>query len=69
MESQDPEAALVFAGGECVVASVADAAPYAGVLIVRRHEIEPELAGGAVSDETLDTVARCLDNRARDLGA
>lgn len=69
-ESQDPDAALVFTNGECAVVSLGEAAdPDAGVLIARRREIEAELSGIAVSRERLDTVAHCLDNRARDLGA
>lgn len=68
--SPDPDAALVFTHGGCVVVHVgADAVPDEGVLIVRRHEIEHEVAGGAVPDERLDAVAHRLDNMARDIGA
>ncbi|TDC84032.1 hypothetical protein [Actinomadura sp. 7K507] len=68
-KSPDPEAALVFANGECVIVSVGSAVPDAGVLIARRHEIEAELFGGAVSEDRLNAIAHRLDNRARDLGA
>lgn len=69
-ESPDPEAALVFTNGDCVVVSLGKAAvPAAGVLIARRHEIEAELSGSPASPERLDAVAHRLDNRARDMGA
>lgn len=67
-ESQDPEAALVCTNGECVVVSLGAAAPATGVLIARRHEIEAELSGSAVSQERLDALAHRLDRRAKDMG-
>jgi hypothetical protein len=69
VQSQDPDAALVFTGGDCVVVSVGETVePETGVLIVRRREIAG-VCGEPVGEDRLRVLAHCLDNRARDLGA
>jgi hypothetical protein len=71
VQSHDPNAALVFAGGDCVIVSLEETAePDAGVLIIRRREIiAADVSGGTLREEKLRALADCLDNRARDLGA
>jgi hypothetical protein len=71
VQSHDPNAALVFAGGDCVIVSLEETTePDAGVLIVRRREIiAADVSGGTLREEKLRALAHCLDNRARDLGA
>jgi hypothetical protein len=71
VQSHDPDAALVFTGGDCVIVSLEETAePHAGVLIVRRREvITADVSGGTLREEKLRALAQCLDNRARDLGA
>lgn len=67
MRSPDPDAALVFVKGRCLVVSLAeDATPGAGVLIARRREITTE-PPEALSGARLHAIACCLDNRARDM--
>jgi hypothetical protein len=68
-QSHDPDAALVFVGGDCVIVSLAETAePDTGVLIVRRREvIAADVSGGTLREDQLRALAHCLDNRARDL--
>jgi hypothetical protein len=71
VQSRDPNAALVFAGGDCIIVSLEETAePDAGVLIVRRREvIAADVSGGTLREDKLRVLAHCLDNRVRDLGA
>ena len=72
VRSHDPDAALVFARGDCVIVSLEETVePDAGVLIVRRREIiaAADVSGGTLQEEELRALAHCLDNRTRDLGA
>jgi hypothetical protein len=63
MASDDPDAALVYRRGSCVVSSAGEAD---GVVIARRRDIAAE--SGQLSDEELEKLAVTLDNVARDLG-
>lgn len=70
VESSDPDAALVYKHGSCLVVSGGSADnPDAGLLVTRRRDITATLSGDAVTDEQLDAVAHRLDNTVRDLGA
>ncbi|NRQ40152.1 hypothetical protein HII36_51265 [Nonomuraea sp. NN258] len=70
LESEHPDATLVFVRGDCVVmraAEIDDA--HRGLIIARRDEIAGHLPAGPVTDQTLDDLAHRLDNVVRDLGA
>lgn len=69
VDSADPDAALVFTRGSCVVLpAVAAVREGAGLLVVRRRDFAAYLPAGAVTEERLDVLTGCLDNAVRDLG-
>lgn len=70
VESRDPDVALVFTRGTCVVmpGQAADRSG-AGLLIARRRDLARSLPSAAVTEEQLDVLTQCLDNAVRDLGA
>ncbi|MGW4801536.1 hypothetical protein ACWEPC_54880 [Nonomuraea sp. NPDC004297] len=70
LDSQHPDATLVFVRGDCVVmpASEVDDA-HRGLVIARRDEVLAQLPEGARTDRMLDDLAVRLDNIVRDLGA
>ncbi|GAA2900961.1 hypothetical protein [Nonomuraea rubra] len=70
LNSQHPDATLVFVLGDCVVlpaAEVDDA--HKGLVIARRDEVMAQLPDDAPTDQMLDDLAVRLDNIVRDLGA
>lgn len=70
LRSPDPDTALVFVRGECVVLAegeIDDA--HRGLVVVRRRDLESLLGGGELTDRRLDELANRLDNVVRDLGA
>ncbi|GAA4915426.1 phosphoenolpyruvate carboxylase [Nonomuraea thailandensis] len=70
LNSQHPDATLVFVRGDCVVlpaAEVDDA--HKGLVIARRDEVMAQLPDDAPTDQMLDDLAVRLDNIVRDLGA
>jgi hypothetical protein len=82
IESADPDVALVFVRGECVIRSLVEiereieerAAAGGGtahrtLVIVRREDIPGLLSGQPMTEEWIASLANCLDNVARDLGA
>ncbi|PZG23094.1 hypothetical protein [Nonomuraea aridisoli] len=69
LESDDPDATLVFVRGDCVVlpgGEVDDA--HKGLVIARRDDMLPHVPDGAPTDQVLDDLAHRLDNVVRDLG-
>ncbi|MFB4276706.1 MULTISPECIES: hypothetical protein [unclassified Nonomuraea] len=70
LDSQQPDATLVFVRGECVVmpATEVDDA-HKGLVIARRDEVLAQLPDDAPTDQALDGLAHRLDNIVRDLGA
>ena len=64
--SSDPDAALVYRRGSCVVGSAGEAGSLGGVIITRRCDIPAQ--GGQMTDDELEKLAVILDNMARDLG-
>jgi hypothetical protein len=82
IESPDPDVAVVFVRGECVIRPLVEiereieerAAAGGGtsrlpLVIVRREDIPGVLSGQPVTEERIASLAHCLDNVARDLGA
>ncbi|GAA1265082.1 hypothetical protein Psi02_63390 [Planotetraspora silvatica] len=85
IESPDPDVALVFVRGECVIRSLGEieremreieegvqaegVKPHRTLVIVRREDIPGVLSGQPVTEERIASLAHCLDNVARDLGA
>ncbi|GII31119.1 hypothetical protein [Planotetraspora mira] len=82
IESPDPDVALVFVRGECVIRSLGEiereieegsraegVKPHRTLVIVRREDIPGVLSGRPVTEERIASLAHCLDNVARDLGA
>jgi hypothetical protein len=70
LESPDPDTALVFVRGDCVLLSedeIDDA--HRGLVVARRRDLDTLLGGGGLTDQRLDEVATRLDNVVRDLGA
>jgi len=70
LESPNPDTALVFVRGDCVLLAeeeIDDA--HRGLVVVRRRDLDSLLGGGELTDERLDEVANRLDNVVRDLGA
>ena len=63
--SSDPDAALVFSRGSCVVRSGGEAGSPGGVLIARRRDIPAQ--GGPMTEEQLERLTLTLDNMARDM--
>ena len=64
--SSDPDAALVYRRGSCVVGSADEAGDPGGVIIARRRDIPAQ--DGQMTDDELEKLAVTLDNIARDLG-
>ncbi|MCT9935231.1 hypothetical protein N5079_34020 [Planotetraspora sp. A-T 1434] len=70
LESADPDVALVYVRGECVVLPVDQIDDrHQAMVIMRRADVREIRAGGPVTEEQVQSLARCLDNVARDLGA
>ncbi|MEV1167695.1 hypothetical protein [Nonomuraea sp. NPDC049784] len=69
LQSEHPDATLVYVRGECVVlpANEVDDA-HKMLVIARRDEIAARLPEGELSDQALEDLAIRLDNVARDLG-
>ena len=63
--SGDPDAALVFSRGSCVVRSGEEAGSSGGVVIARRRDIPAQR--GQMTEEQLEKLALALDNMARDM--
>ncbi|MFI9839898.1 hypothetical protein ACIHFD_22885 [Nonomuraea sp. NPDC051941] len=70
LQSEEPDATLVFVQGDCVVlpADEVDDA-HKGLVIAHRDELAARLPAGGLSEEALEDLATRLDNIARDLGA
>lgn len=66
LASGDPDAALVYTRGTCVVGSAGEAGNPGGMIIARRCDITAQ--GGQVTDDELEKLVVILDNMARDLG-
>ncbi|SPL93400.1 unnamed protein product [[Actinomadura] parvosata subsp. kistnae] len=70
LDSEHPDATLVFVRGDCVVLPAADVDDaHKGLVIARRDEVVAQLPEGAPTDGMLDDLAVRLDNIVRDLGA
>ena len=70
LDSPDPDAALVFVRGACVVlpeGEIDDA--HRGLVVTRRRDLTSLLGEDELTDERLDDLATRLDNVVRDLGA
>ncbi|MEQ4715596.1 hypothetical protein [Nonomuraea sp. B19D2] len=69
LQSEHPDATLVYVRGECVVlpADEIDDA-HKPLVIARRDEIAARVPEGDLSDQALEDLAIRLDNVARDLG-
>ncbi|WP_067184909.1 hypothetical protein [Microtetraspora niveoalba] len=70
LEAPDPDAALVFVRGDCVVlpgAEIDDA--HRGLVIARRRDLSTHIHGDTITDQQLDLLAERLDNVVHDLGA
>ncbi|MBB5775523.1 hypothetical protein [Nonomuraea jabiensis] len=70
LQSEHPDATLVFVRGDCVVlpADEVDDA-HKGLVIASRDELAARLPEGGLSEEAMEELAIRLDNIARDLGA
>lgn len=70
LESEHPDATLVFVQGDCVVlpAGEVDEA-HRGLVIARRDDLRTYVPEGKPTDQVLDDLAHRLDNVVRDLGA
>ncbi|MGW0802377.1 hypothetical protein [Nonomuraea sp. NPDC002799] len=70
LDSQHPDATLIFLQGDCVVlpATEVDDA-HRALIITSRAEVLAQLPDGPVTDRALDDLAVRLDNVVRDLSA
>ncbi|WP_055480244.1 hypothetical protein [Sphaerimonospora mesophila] len=69
LESDDPDVALVFVRGECLVLPVDEIDDeHRGLVIIRRSDLPDDLVGAPISDDRVEALACRLDNAARDLG-
>lgn len=69
LESDDPDVALMFVRGECVVLPVNEIDDAHRMLtITRRRDLPPDLVAAPLTDERVAALACRLDNVARDLG-
>ncbi|WP_327048603.1 hypothetical protein OG320_12380 [Microbispora sp. NBC_01189] len=69
LESADPDVALVFVRGECLVLPLDQIDERHRPLVIARRADLPEAAGDLpVTEERVETLTRCLENVARDLG-
>ncbi|GII56923.1 hypothetical protein Pth03_53120 [Planotetraspora thailandica] len=69
LESADPNVALVFKRGSCVILPIDQIEDRCRTMvIVRRADIPDIRAGRPVTEERIESLAWCFDNMARDLG-
>ncbi|MDP9864815.1 MULTISPECIES: hypothetical protein [Streptosporangium] len=69
LESPDPDTALVFVRGDCLVLEKGEIDDdHRALIIARRRDVADFTAGDVVTDEQLDLLADRLDNVARDIG-
>ncbi|WP_326825935.1 hypothetical protein OHA77_24165 [Streptosporangium sp. NBC_01639] len=69
LESPDPDAALVFVRGECLILRGEEIDDdHRPLVVARRQELVDFVTGGPVTDQQLDLLVDRLDNVARDLG-
>ncbi|TQS23418.1 hypothetical protein [Microbispora sp. KK1-11] len=70
LESADPDVALVFVRGECLVLPLDEIDERHQKLVVVRRADLPEAHGDEpVTEERVEALTRCLENSVRDLGA
>ncbi|GIH65842.1 MULTISPECIES: hypothetical protein [Microbispora] len=70
LESADPDVALVFVRGECLVLPLDEIDERHRRLVVVRRADLPEAQGDEpVTEERVEALTRCLENTVRDLGA
>ncbi|MEV4456927.1 hypothetical protein [Microbispora sp. NPDC049633] len=70
LESADPDVALVFVRGECLVLPIDEIDERHRKLVVARRADLPEAhSDEPVTEERVETLTRCLENAVRDLGA
>lgn len=70
LESADPDVALVFVRGECVVLPLDEIDErHRSLVVVRRADLPEAESDEPVTEERVEVLARCLENAARDLGA
>ncbi|ACZ91375.1 hypothetical protein [Streptosporangium roseum] len=69
LESPDPDTALVFVRGDCLILRDEEIDDdHRPLIIVRRRDLEGFVSGDTVTDRELDTLTDRLDNIARDIG-
>lgn len=70
LAAPDPDTALVYVRGECVVLPDDQIdADHRGLVITRRQDLMRFLPGGTVTERQVEVLADRLDNTVRDLGA
>ncbi|GLW99267.1 hypothetical protein [Microtetraspora sp. NBRC 16547] len=70
IEAPDPDTALVFVRGECLVLPDAEIDEvHRRLIIARRRDLTAHLHGDTITDQQLDLLAERLDNVVHDLGA
>lgn len=70
LEAHDPDTALVFVRGECVVLPPERIdADHQGLVIARRRDLLRYFTGDTITDQQVEVLADRLDNTVRDLGA
>jgi hypothetical protein len=70
LESSDPDAALVFVRGDCMVLPeerIDD--EHRRLVVARRRDLDRFLGGGTITEQQVDVLAERLENAVRDLGA
>ncbi|GAA3131402.1 hypothetical protein GCM10010466_22470 [Planomonospora alba] len=70
LESSDPDTALVFVRGDCMVLSDAQIDPeHRRLVVTRRRDLDRHLGGGGtITEEQVDLLLERLENAVRDLG-
>ncbi|MFC0866031.1 hypothetical protein ACFHYQ_27405 [Sphaerimonospora cavernae] len=69
LESDDPDVALVFVRGECLVLPVDEIDDeHRGLVIMQRRDLPDAFVAAPISDDRVEALACRLDNAARDLG-
>lgn len=69
LESDDPDVALVFVRGECVVLPVNEIDEAHRMLtITQRRDLPADFVAAPLTDDRVEALACCLDNVARDFG-
>ncbi|WP_433246081.1 hypothetical protein ACQPYK_44600 [Streptosporangium sp. CA-135522] len=69
LESPDPDAALVFVRGDCVVLNDEEIDDdHRALIIARRRDLAGFVTDDVVTDRQLDVLTDRLDNIARDIG-